>query len=727
MNSEEREAYLNRGFSEAQIDEIGLGMDSGIDVAIYAKAELNAACMYQLRLGLTEGLNMAPYAKIDYDWFQLEEIRRGLSLGLDVSRFDAPTIEADRMHELRLALENGSDITEYKDYAASVLKEIRKSLADGVDISIYVPAGYDAEQLAEIRHALAEKLDIHGYLDVDFSAAAISEIAKGLREGLNVALYAKKQYSWLQMRELRRGLSRQLDISYYQSPLYDRFQMEQIRLGLEEGVDVSEFCSLVYPAPYMEKLRKEALVKGTTTDSEEGEEEESRDGILVTVARDDMTAFIKVSKESFGSYTRKDLLRALRRKGITQNIDARMVDDLLSGKNLDEDVIIATGKNPIDGEDGHYEFFFDTAKDKSPTILPDGSVDFQNIDWFEHVKRGQKIAYYHAPGSGEAGHTVTGRRLVPKRGKELPILKGMGFYIETDRKTYISEYDGRVEYVPGNLTVSKNLTIPSVNQAFGNVRFEGNILISGDVSDGVLIESGGDVIVEGFVENATIKAAGDLVLKKGVNGNGTGKLSAGGRVEGKFLENVDVVANGGIDINYCLNCNISTEDKLLVHGNKGMILGGNIFAAKDIRAVNVGNEAGVRTNIRMGISDKMLKTQREIDEHLAELDGKLNVLYKGQASLSQKYSEAERGEVELYGKIENAIYTLRLEKDEYSVKREQVIKHIAATSDAMLTVTGNLYDNVYIDLDGRKIMSSRAKNVTVKKAENRVGIFQNIN
>lgn len=727
MNSEEREAYLNRGFSEAQTDEISLGMDSGVDVSIFAKAELNAACMYQLRLGLAEGLNMAPYAKADYDWFQMEEIRRGLSLGLDVSLFDTPDIGADRMHELRLALENGSNIAEYKDYSASILREIRKSLADGVDISIYVPAGYDAYQLAEIRHALAEKLDIHGFLDVDFSAAAISEIAKGLREGLNVELYAKKQYTWLQMRELRRGLSRQLDISYYASPLYDRFQMEQIRLGLEEGIDVSEFSSLVYPASYMAKLRSEALVHGNTEDGDREDAEESRDGILVTIARDDMTAFIRVAKDRFGSYTRKDLLRSLRRKGITQNIDARMMDDLLSGKNLDEDVIIATGKNPIDGEDGHFEFFFNVDKDKTPTILPDGSVDFQNIDWFEHVKRGQKLAYYHSPGSGEAGHTVTGRRLVPKRGKELPILKGSGFYIETDRKTYISEYDGRVEYLPGNLSVSKNLTISGVNQASGNVRFEGNIMIAGNVSDGVLIESGGDVIVEGFVENATIKAAGDIILKKGVNGNGAGKLIAGGRVEGKFLENVDVVANGEIDINYCLNCNISTEDKLLVHGNKGMILGGNIFAAKDIKAVNVGNEAGVRTNIRMGISDKMLKSQREIEEHLAELEGKLNVLYKGQASLSQKYSEEERSEVELYGKIENAIYTLRLEKDEYSIKREMIIKHISATADAMLTVSGNLYDNVYIDLDGRKLMSSRAKNVTVKKVESRVGIFQNIN
>lgn len=731
MTAEQKKNFINMGYTEAQIEEIDAGMAAGIDVSVYMKLELMPMQMSQIRQGLISGLDMSPYANAKYDWFQLEEIREGMLVGIDVSKYDFDNLPADKMRQLRLGLEKGMDLSAYIDYASEIICQIREAKLSDIDILDFVSAGYEADQLFEIRTAIDDGLDIQRYIDVEFRAPSISEIAQGLRDNVDVEVFAKNCYSWSQMRELRLGLTEQVDVSFYQSPLYDRYQMEQIRLGLEQGLEVDEYTSLMYPAYFMEKIRNELAVSGRRTDEEDQDAEidlskENKDGLLITISEDDMTAYIRFSKEKFGITTRKDIMRSLRVVGITQNIDPRMVDDLLSGKHLDEMVPIATGRPPIDGEDGHYEFYFETNKSRAPKILADGSVDFQNSEWYEQVKKGQKLAYYYSAGKGEPGHTVTGKRIAPKRGKEMMALRGKGFYLLEDKKTYVSEFDGRIDFDGTHLEISKLLTVPEVNQATGNIRFEGDVIVSGDVSNGAWIVAGKDVVIEGFVENAHIEAGGNITLKKGVNGGGTGSISAGGSVEGKFFESVSVKAGSSISVNYSLNSNLYSEDTITVFGNKGLVIGGTIFAARDIKVSSLGNETGLRTVVRMGISEAMKKEQRNIDDHMVELDNKLKVLMKGQKDFRDKYPPDIRNTMDIYIKIENAIFTLEKEKDEYKEKKDKLLRQIANTADAMLTVTGELYDNILVEIDGRKLVSTRAKNVTIKKVDNRIGIFQNV-
>lgn len=729
MTAEERKDYQQKGFTQSQIEVIEDGLADGVDVSVYAKKELMPQLMYQIRMGLQMGLDMSPYAIPDYDWFQLEEIRSGMQLGQDVSKYDSYKIPSKKMHEMRRGLERGIDLSDFLKYDAGVMREVRHSLNEHIDILNYVEAGYDGEQLYTIWTAIKNGVDIQQYLNSDFSAFSIQEIVIGLEQNLEVELYAKPCYSWSQMEQLRLGLQSQVDISYYQSPLYDRYQMEEIRLGLENNVEVSEYTSLQYPASYMRRIRLE-LQNGERERtsfkiSDEELEEENRDGILITVSDDDMTAFIRFNQSKFGVTGRKEILRSLRVRGITQNIDPRMLDNLLSGVHLNETVPIARGQLPIDGEDGHYEFFFNTEKVRTIKVLPDGSVDFQNLEWYERVKRGQKLAYYHSAGRGEDGHTVTGKRIPPKRGKELPALRGKNFVVLDDHKTYISVAEGRVELDGFHMDVSTILNVRDVNQVTGNLDFDGNIIISGSVSNGVTIRSGGDVIIDGFVENSTIIAKGDVIMKKGVNGGGIGSITAEGSVEAKFFESVNVKAGKMIKVNYCLHSNIYSEGELTVFGNKGLILGGTAFAANDIKVANVGNALGVRTVIKMGVSETMKDEQRRIDSKAVDLSNKLAILYKGRRDFQDKYPTEVRNVMEVYLKIEDAIFTLEKEVEENKEEKEKLMKRIMMTADSMMTVTNDLFDNVLIEIDGRKIRSTVSKNVTVKKVDNRIGIFKN--
>ena len=729
MTEQQRQFFKKGGFSDNQIDEIAAGMEKKLPVSIYAIKTLRPQQMYQIRLGLEGGFDMHSYATGEYDWFQLEEIRLGLENDVDVSKYDDANISSRKMRQIRKGLENKMDLTEYLEYDAEVIRQIRRSKLYHLDILSFVSQGYDADQLEQIVDALKDGLDIYQYVNIDFPGASIREMAEGLRQNADVELYARNIYSWTQMREIRLGMIAQLDISFYMSHLYDRYQMEQIRLGLEEGLEVQEYALHKYTANEMERQRLEMLelVNNGGYDKEEIVEDlpEGEENIAISISTDDMLAFIKVNPAFAARLTRKDIYRSLRHKDVEHNINAKIVDELLAGKHIGEKVIIAQGRQPENGADGWYEFFFDSDKNKGPKILPDGSVDYQNADKYEEVKAGQKLAYYHAASKGIEGRSVTNKRKPAVKGKDLLKLKGKGFILASDKKTYISTLTGSVTVKDNYMEVSPVVMLQDVNPVTGNVRFEGNVQIAGDVSGGVLVESDGDVTIEGFVEDSTIKAKGNVIIKKGINGGGVGYIEAGGDVTGKFFESVTIIAGGEVKGNYALNSTIESNDTVTIAGAKGVILGGSVFASKLVLAANVGNDLEVPTEIKLGISDKIRAKLRRLDGELAERKTKLDVLTKSQDDFRNKYSEDERNAMDIYIKIKNAIYTLELERGKLSEAKQSIMDMIAKNTDPKLVVTGDLFDNVSIEIDGTKIMSTMSKNVSVYKTNNRVAIYKN--
>ena len=53
-----------------------------------------------------------------------------------------------------------------------------------------------------------------------------------------------------------------------------------------------------------------------------------------------------------------------------------------------------------------------------PKQLGDGTVDYRDVEWFEPVAKGQKLAFYHSAKQGENGTTIKGRVIPARRGRE---------------------------------------------------------------------------------------------------------------------------------------------------------------------------------------------------------------------------------------------------------------------------------------------------------------------
>lgn len=717
--------YLNSTeFSKDQKQEIEEGVLSGVDVTVYAKPEFLAIQMRQIRLGLEQKLPVEIYARPDYDWFQMEEIRIGLEELLNVSCYAKPEIPFDVMRQIRLGLEHGVDLSSGTRFSAGVLRQLRIAACEGIDIRSYVKKGYEEEQLKEIRIAKEKELDIDPYISLSLRGAAIHEIVLALESNLDVSLMLDGQMNWQQMREIRLGLEHRVDVKYYQKPLYSWQQMYEIRRGLEENLPVDTYSSLMYTANEMKKKRQklEKARKNAVESKPEQKKEYGEFALLIDSQQ--MEAFILVPKLEM-PIKKKKLLDALKEKGVVYGIDQEAIlelDEKGASKNM---VVIARGKKAEPGKDGWYEYFFDTNLKKTPKVLEDGSVDYQNVKWFEIVEKDQRVAYYHSAETGVSGRKVTGEEVPAFKGKELPPLRGKGIALLPDQKTYVAGTSGKIVLRGGNLIVTNVLVVENVTKATGNVDFNGSVYVRGMLGDGVVVKAAGDVMVDGFIEAAIIEAGGDIILKKGNNAGGKGYMKAGRDVMGNFFENVHIEAGGDIKANYCLNSEIKADGSVQITGRNGRLAGGSIEAGRGVMTYDLGNPAGIATNVKVGREQGYFKRKDALLQKIEEDEKELGLLKNAYQDFQKKFPPEIRNTNEIYLKLEDAIYTKGNDVKELKEKLEQLEDEVANGKTAKVVVSGKVYQGVSVYIDDVKWRSTEARNVTIRKIDDMVVLYKN--
>ncbi|MGN0413203.1 MAG: DUF342 domain-containing protein [Lachnospiraceae bacterium] len=702
---------------------------------MYTDTELLAIQMRQIRLGLQEGLDVSVYANRSYDWFQMEEIRKGLKDGISIENYAFPEIPYDKMQQIRLGLCDGIDLSPFQHLEAGILKQLRLALLHNIKIVPFIQQGYDTEQLEQIREALEKKVNIVPYLDIRFRGVCIREICLGLEHGLDVSVYANPRYYWQQMREIRYGMEHMVDVEQYKNPYYSPEQMYQIRLGLEKGLEVSYYSSLMYTASDMERRRLALQEHPGLAAGGEVQQQETADEtqlIRITLEAENTQAYVDLCGERRGNM-RVEILKELYSKGITFGIHYDEIDRIAAGKGTFQHVLIASGIMPVDGKDGYYEYFFRTHVARTPKIMEDGSVDYRNVEWFEWVKKGQKLAYYHSSTPGEKGMTVTGREIPARKGREQYILTGSGFQRLEDGKTYVADMDGIVSLSEEGtnarqeiwMNVTALLTVEEVTLATGDIHFEGNVYVNGNVGSGAKIFAAGDILINGFVEAAYIESGGNIMIRHGMNGSGEGEVRAYGDVNGYFFEKARIHAGGNIHGDYFLNCELHAQKTITVVGKKGSLAGGKAYAEQGLKVKSLGNQAGLFTYIQLGVSERLYKQEIECNEEIRNVNGELETLNRAYHEFTRKYEAQVRNSMDMFLKIQSAIYTKEKELDQWTKKKHSLEKEKGKAAHVCAIVETRLHEGVTFEIEGVRWKSKELLGVRIKKSENKIVVFSN--
>jgi len=207
----------------------------------------------------------------------------------------------------------------------------------------------------------------------------------------------------------------------------------------------------------------------------------------VVISEDKMTVKMKLCPDDNGQeWTADELISFVVSKGVKTEIATSLICDMIQNEIYNIYMEVAKGKLPVQGTDGYYVYHVAKQEmESTPKELEDGTVQYVRTAKHTVVEEGDLLAEYVPATNGEYGYTVDNAMLAPKRGKDLPMLKGKGFYHEEGK--YYAANHGMVEITEKGFRITNLLEVDgNVDINYGHIDFDGNVNIRGDVKSGIM-------------------------------------------------------------------------------------------------------------------------------------------------------------------------------------------------------------------------------------------------
>jgi uncharacterized protein len=318
--------------------------------------------------------------------------------------------------------------------------------------------------------------------------------------------------------------------------------------------------------------------------------------------------------------TKEDIINSLVRAGIKYGVDEQAINQFLMDRKYCTEYILAKATPAIQGHDAIITYHFNTDLTLKPKRNEDGSVDFHQLDMISHCKKDDLLATLTPMDLGKPGIDVTGNIIRPAKVNNKVLRHGNKIYQSEDGLKLYSEVDGHVSLTDGRVFVSDTYEVAAdVDASTGDINYEGNVVIKGNVITGFSVKAKGDIEVNGVVEGSYIEAGGSIILKRGMQGMNKGILKADGNIVTKFLENAEVIAGGYVSTESILHSRVSAKGDVIVGGKRGFVTGGEIRSGTMISVKTAGSPMGTMTLLEVGIDPRILEEFRELEKKLVTM------------------------------------------------------------------------------------------------------------
>jgi uncharacterized protein (DUF342 family) len=328
--------------------------------------------------------------------------------------------------------------------------------------------------------------------------------------------------------------------------------------------------------------------------------------LRITVLPDGLSAMASVEGGA-ASLEVAEVDAALAAAGIRYGVIPEVVTALCTGD--ERQAVIARGLSPQAGCDTRFEPLLACRREAGlPKLTDDGRVDYLDLGYAESVTTGAALMRRIPPTPGTDGCNLWGEPLPARDGKDKTFRRvGLGTRLSPDDPNLlVAATSGLPTFGPDFVQVDPVLMVPAVDLSTGHIRFAGTVIVAGDVGTGLQIEAERDVIVTGTVDAATILAGGNIELRGGMAGHGTGRIQANGTVTARYLDGVQVVAGEDLyfeeTVSHC-DVTVSRDVVAISAMGRGQVIGGTMRAGRAIRVRQVGAPAGTLTQVAVGVQD----------------------------------------------------------------------------------------------------------------------------
>ena len=353
----------------------------------------------------------------------------------------------------------------------------------------------------------------------------------------------------------------------------------------------------------------------------------------IKISSDAMSAELTISPPANGGVplTMGDIRTALGSFHVVNGIDQALIEALASMPQYGKAYIIAKGETAVDGSPALLDYKVNLSRDLRPKENPDGTVDYKDLGLIQNVHENEVLCSKTPASNGIPGFTVTGTVLNPKPGKDVALPLGKNTVMSEDQLELLAACDGQVDLIGGKLQVLNTYTVNGdVDNATGNINFVGNLTIQGNVRSGFSVQADGNIIVNGSVEDATVIAGGNIVLKEGIHGSGVDSqriVQAGGSIKAKYIQNGNVRAGGDIESTFIQHSFIQCNTSINVVGAKGRLTGGRVVARNSINVAFAGGRTSVvPTTLEVGNDPAVIERHRQLTRQMENVTNQMSAL-----------------------------------------------------------------------------------------------------
>lgn len=409
--------------------------------------------------------------------------------------------------------------------------------------------------------------------------------------------------------------------------------------------------------------------------------------------------------------TKEKVYELLERAGVRKHIIDSVITMVQQEQVYNVNVCIARGIEPVPGCNGRIEYNFARNVVALPKINEDGTVDYRHLDRIRHVEEGELIASIVPGVPGKGGELVTGKVVPPPKVKT-PVLKyGRNIRLSEDGNHLYSEISGHVYEINGKVYVSNMYEVPGdVNAATGNIDFNGDIIVKGNVVSGYSLRATGQIIVEGVAEAATLLADGPIVVKGGIQGMNKGEIRSGANITTKFIENAVVYAEDSVYAEVIMHSKVTAKYQVEALGKKGMIVGSKVNAGEKVSFKIAGTDLGAFTQIEVGIEPKLMEKYRSCikdSKKLVEEHQSLKQILLASKQKLEKGMTLNQTQLDTVRNIAHRMKSLEKELRVVTRTRDEIGEMILQCSQGCVIANDKIYQGVKIVIGGVTLITSK--------------------
>lgn len=380
------------------------------------------------------------------------------------------------------------------------------------------------------------------------------------------------------------------------------------------------------------------------------------------------------------------------RLGITEGIDWEGLGDAIMRCNLDRvavrGFIIAHGSPAEDTVVEHAEVSERIRRQPASEGEDKLRIDPRDRRALIVVRKGETLARIVPATRGREGKDIRGT-YIASHSRQVPTVTP-GKNVALEEGNLVSLVDGLLAPLAkdgsGKLDVEEILLVKGdVGYHTGHIVFPGDVIIEGAIGDGFRVWSGANIHCKATMDAYDVNAKKDLICDQGIIGRRKAQVRVGGELRAKFIQNCHVAVRGDIHVQSAIvNSRVYTLGKVDL-GDKGVFMGGEVFAVHGIKAFRLGNQAHQSTVIHAG-------TDFTVQQRLDQANEKLRLLALRSQRAKEESGNAPNSQLELLlARIAHAENDLR-------VLISQLLTSLDADEGASVEVSSEVYPGTVIEI-----------------------------